>query len=1015
MAENDKTIVSRIQHRRGLKQDLPQPLRPGEIGLAVDSKQVYIGHDPNNPNSVDLSTTAYIENTVSARDHVISIANNNIIAFTVPFYFIKKGEFDGTQFSDSIEAKEVRSLLTGTDSGVKTEFYNMSSLFPVFSSETTNSVHLLANTNVSASDTFVVNNAGNPADLDGIRIGDFVTGSEISGNQVKVLNIVKDGFDNYTITLNQAQTLTANSNIEFIPNSKVNNHNTNTFKSTDVIVRKNGIKLIPESNSSLVTVPSANSDYTFNASNITSTGYHTLTLRTAPNVTDDVSVCYYSNANISLALTGVNGNISATTDAGSFYDTYSIPYYRRIPEQNIRVSTSSGTGFFGLENKHIAVFADGANISSTSGLTLGSFIIGREDQFYNADVTANVTAVSGSTSYQYTVEFDNSNFNDVFGIDSGTYRYNKAKVTTPNSNDYLNNKMFDVASIDTVNKKLDITIPTTSWKMVRYGTANLASGADSTFTNGAGSDTNVSITGSDSAFIEGLAAGHYVRMVNPTSDTAELHNTIFAVESVSTSGNSFVIDVQNGILGGNASTFTANIANVGFVDHGIGSANVNTSFRIVATDNEFTSLVANVTPISDDSGVTLDPGVQYNIDEDQSTANTVFVIKHTGTIPTDNNSLNAAQGTLIPVLSASYTGTTKVAPVLSVDLSSASTVQDALVILNRSMVQTTNGGANTSIFPTANWSVQEDSTLNKIYVSQRPSLSSVAAGGISFSLYEDKTIPTLSVLGLSPGTYDRANNTVRAKLETWLDGLVKHRDVNMFVDVFAGGPLYASGLTSINNNNTDSFGLVIDTTYNEVSFATREEAGLYNELTNKIYNQSPIDKATDTSDGTKGLLNLKTNLELQTREAAAFGETTTTYDSLTVEPILLSDSAGDKLFSIGAGVFNSFVLDYTLVEKSGAVNKYMRVGTMTVTARTDFADAGNAVVLNDTFSSSFEITQSDPVVEPQFEAVLVGDDIEFRLVNQIIDPSSTPFAYTAHNIGAELRLKYIIRRWSSTS
>ena len=84
MAENDKTIVSRIQHRRGLKQDLPQPLRPGEIGLAVDSKQVYIGHDPNNPNSVDLSTTAYIENTVSARDHVISIANNNIIAFTVP-------------------------------------------------------------------------------------------------------------------------------------------------------------------------------------------------------------------------------------------------------------------------------------------------------------------------------------------------------------------------------------------------------------------------------------------------------------------------------------------------------------------------------------------------------------------------------------------------------------------------------------------------------------------------------------------------------------------------------------------------------------------------------------------------------------------------------------------------------------------------------------------------------------------------------------------------------------------
>ena len=217
----------------------------------------------------------------------------------------------------------------------------------------------------------------------------------------------------------------------------------------------------------------------------------------------------------------------------------------------------------------------------------------------------------------------------------------------------------------------------------------------------------------------------------------------------------------------------------------------------------------------------------------------------------------------------------------------------------------------------------------------------MSAGGIPFSLYEDETVPTLSVLGLSSGTYDRANNTVRAKLETWLDGLVKDRDVNMFVDVFSGGPLYASGLTHINDNLSDSFELIIDTTYNELTFATREEAGFYNELTNKIYNQSPIDRETDTADGTKGLLNLKTNLELQTREAAAFGETTTTYNSLTIEPILLSDGANAKLFSIGVGVFNSFVLDYTLTEKAGSANKYMRIGTMTVTARTDFSDPAN--------------------------------------------------------------------------
>ena len=32
---NLKVIISRIQQRRGLKQDLPQPLRPGEIGFAT--------------------------------------------------------------------------------------------------------------------------------------------------------------------------------------------------------------------------------------------------------------------------------------------------------------------------------------------------------------------------------------------------------------------------------------------------------------------------------------------------------------------------------------------------------------------------------------------------------------------------------------------------------------------------------------------------------------------------------------------------------------------------------------------------------------------------------------------------------------------------------------------------------------------------------------------------------------------------------------------------------------------
>ena len=78
---NNTVVVSRIQNRRGLKQDLPQPLRSGEIGLSTDSRQVFIGGDEINS---ALNKVLIFENTDNARQIVDSIANNQIISFTVP-------------------------------------------------------------------------------------------------------------------------------------------------------------------------------------------------------------------------------------------------------------------------------------------------------------------------------------------------------------------------------------------------------------------------------------------------------------------------------------------------------------------------------------------------------------------------------------------------------------------------------------------------------------------------------------------------------------------------------------------------------------------------------------------------------------------------------------------------------------------------------------------------------------------------------------------------------------------
>lgn len=46
---NNQIIISRIQNRRGLKENLPQPLLPGEVALTVDTGELWIGSDPNQP------------------------------------------------------------------------------------------------------------------------------------------------------------------------------------------------------------------------------------------------------------------------------------------------------------------------------------------------------------------------------------------------------------------------------------------------------------------------------------------------------------------------------------------------------------------------------------------------------------------------------------------------------------------------------------------------------------------------------------------------------------------------------------------------------------------------------------------------------------------------------------------------------------------------------------------------------------------------------------------------------
>lgn len=76
---SQKIVISRIQHRRGLKENLPQPLLPGELALAVDVGELWIGGDPNiapwGVRVYDLSFTIAAENIV--QNHILDIEFDN--------------------------------------------------------------------------------------------------------------------------------------------------------------------------------------------------------------------------------------------------------------------------------------------------------------------------------------------------------------------------------------------------------------------------------------------------------------------------------------------------------------------------------------------------------------------------------------------------------------------------------------------------------------------------------------------------------------------------------------------------------------------------------------------------------------------------------------------------------------------------------------------------------------------------------------------------------------------------
>ena len=899
-------IISRIQNRRGLKQDLPQPLRPGELGFAVDSRQLFIGADPDDAISGNYNKISFFESTTNSKSITQSIANNNLISFTIPYKKFPSGTFDG---------------VTKTASWTLSENTYGTSGLAVFS----------ANSRVIATANSIANVTSTTIELDtydeSINVGDRVQSADIPG--IVRVAAISAANSNTVVTLTSNQVITTANTLSFVPDNIVSTVSNAAFTATDLTVLRNSVLLLGDNSNAS---PAASKDYSFSANTLASNS-HVISFRNIPSPGDEITVAYYSNAAILHALSNANtesggvtfiGTIYAGTNKRSFYTAYNIPTYRQINPKFVTVSSSTGTGLIGLEQKHIAVTADSTtSISSPANVILGNLLVSRTSE----KIAAN-TVNSSNTSLLFNVGLEHP-----YSV-AGPYNY---VYVTDTDGGYLDGKVFQISA--NTSTSVTVPIPSNASQTAREVTANVVGSF--------GSNANIKITGN----IAGVLNNDYVYIIDDAANSY-LDSNVFLVSDVNIPASTFSISGNSNVL------FAANITS--------GLRYMNFGANLSANTVQIFSPVHGFD--SGESVVVLGSTGNIDIPDGTKTISTVsdntFYIT-ASSLPTANITMN-----IKPSLAAAYANTF-VTPVRSIDLSSQTTVSGAIAVVNA-----------VDDYPQLNFIPD---TVDTVYFTHKAAYSSV---GLDFGIHEDPDTATLSVLKLTPGLYTK-DSTVKAKLEKWLNSCLESEDVNIFTSAKVGE------VYSTNTALTRSLGtyvLNVDNTFDEINFDHRDEARDFNSVVNDIYFQR-------TSKDIRGLVNLKTNIELQTRTAAVIGDRTVSYTDMNTASIAFS-AANAVIVSMqqSISVYDSYIIDYTITEKSDESEKYQRMGTMHLSGRSDFLGGNGSVLFQDISSEMLDTGLTGNLI---LAAHMAGNTtINIHATNNL-SPNT------------DLEVKYIVRRWSS--
>lgn len=879
MVEN--TIIARQQQRRGLKQNLPQPLRAGEFGFATDSRQVYIGSDTADVNSAQYNKHSIFENTLNAQAITQSIANVNLIFFNVPHKRYPKGSFDGIGTVASWNTTDLQYT------GASLNVFN-----PEITQVGTGAVS--ANTSSSVNVVLSASNAY-------ISVGDIISGTGVVGTPAVT------AVSGASVTMSSAQTLTTPNVLTFTPNNLVNINTSERWTASQITVAINGARQVGDSTNAL---PATDKAYSFSSSKLAS-NTHTLNFRVAPLITDDVTITYVDSSAIIKALTETD-TIFSGSSTRSFYAEQNIPSYRYLDEDMITVSHTTGQGIIGLQFKHLAVAAEGTTISSPGSLALGNLLVSRNS---DKDTLTNITAVGD----QLTIDVGSGH-----AYNPATYSY----IYIQNAGvQWINNKAIDIDTFNTAN--VVVTVPSANaWQTARAATSVAAVANIVTVT----------------ASVQGLMPGHYVRFVGANS--AYFDSAPYSVLSVGITN--FTVNESNAtviIPGG------LNYINIG---SDISGANVQ-----VISANHGNPTGANVDIVT------------------SSVPGQIAVAEYTlvGAVTDDTFFIGATAN-----VTSNVTGTSNVV------------VNDAVTISNTPVRAINLSGDTTRAEAIATVSAITDypllgavpNTTNKVYFSHKPAYDSV---GVEFTLHEDPE-GTLATLGLTASEYTKSDNTVKAKLERWINNLVVDKTVPLLLAAKSTTKYSTYGVS-----NLGSYTIDLDTVNGEINFDSREDARDFNSTVNSIYH--------DRFDASvKGIVNLKTNIELLTAESAAVLPTTSTYGAPNEIIIPVGSSPLPTLISSTVDQYNVYFIDYSIIDNSlGANINYVRSGTLNIAVHSE--NFGSNVVLQDIATDALDSGVTGNIT---FSAAVTGTNtIQVSSVN------------TLNGGGIESTMRFVSRRWISNS